>query len=99
MQAVGYESKQGKMRHPAIIFGGSFFALFIVAVNLALFLGPQSTLATGTMYGFFTGFGWVAMAFLVNDLFENRPFQLYFVNAGYQVVTFTVMGAVVGAWH
>ena len=32
-------------------------------------------------------------------LFEQRPLKLWLVNSGYQVVTYTVMGAVLGVWR
>jgi hypothetical protein len=31
-------------------------------------------------------------------LFEQRPFKLWLIDAGYQVVNFAAMGAVIGAW-
>jgi len=34
----------------------------------------------------------------VNNPFEQRPFRLWLINAGYQVVNFAAMGAVIGAW-
>lgn len=81
------------------VFALAFVASFVIAFNLAMFLGPNSTLSSGLFYGFLTGFGWVAMAFAINDLFERRSFMLYAINAGYHVVTFTLVGAIVGAWH
>lgn len=83
----------------ARIFGLSFVASLVIALNLAMFLGAGVTLATGTLYGFLAGFGWVAMAFAINDLFEQRSLELYLINAGYHTVAFTVMGAILGAWH
>jgi hypothetical protein len=43
------------------------------------------------------GFGWVAMTFVINDLFELRSHDLLAINAGYHTVAFTVMGAIVGS--
>jgi hypothetical protein len=31
-------------------------------------------------------------------LFEQRPLRLFFINAGYQIVNFTVMGLILGVW-
>lgn len=81
------------------IFGLAFVASLVIAFNLAMFLGPQSTLQTGLLYGFLAGFGWVTMAFAINDLFELRSFRLFAINAGYHTVAFSVMGAIIGAWH
>jgi hypothetical protein len=41
----------------------------------------------------------VATAFGVVYLFERRPIALFFINGGYNVVAYTVMGAILGAWH
>jgi hypothetical protein len=45
------------------------------------------------------GFTFVAMAYGVTYVFESRPFKLWLINAGYNVVVFTIMGVVLGAWH
>lgn len=80
------------------IFGGAFVLSFIASLNLALFLGPQSDLSFGIAAGAATGIGWVAPAFGVVYLFEQRPTLQWFINGAYWVVTFIVMGAILGAW-
>jgi hypothetical protein len=42
---------------------------------------------------------WVATAFGVVYLFERRPMSLLLINGGYNVVVYTVMGVIIGAWH
>ena len=42
--------------------------------------------------------GWVAMSLGVIYLFEQRPFKLWLINSGYQVLTYTVMGGILAAW-
>lgn len=81
------------------IFGLAFVANLVAAANLAAFLGPKATLGFGTFAGFAAGLGWVAMALGVTYLFERRSLKLWLVNSGYQVVAFTAMGALLGAWH
>ncbi|MEO2181137.1 MAG: DUF1761 domain-containing protein [bacterium] len=51
------------------------------------------------MYGFLTGFGWVAMAIGVNAMFEQRCFTYIAIVGGYRVVIFTLMGLILGAWR
>ena len=44
------------------------------------------------------GLGWVAMSLGVIYLFEQRSMKLWLINSGYQIVAYTVMGAILGAW-
>ena len=81
------------------IFAGSFVLALIMAFNLAAFLGAKATLSFGLFAGAAAGFGWVALAFGVTYLFERRSLKLFFINAGYHAVAFTLMGAILGAWH
>ncbi len=80
----------------AKVFGGSFVLSLVMATNLAFFIGDES-LEFGLLAGLAAGLGWVAMAFGVNYLFERRSLKLYLINAGYSVVTFTLMGLIIGA--
>jgi len=32
-------------------------------------------------------------------LFEQRSLKLWLINSGYQVVSYTVMGGLIGAWR
>jgi len=99
MKETGLSEESAKNANMTKIFTLSFIATFIIAFNLAMFLGPQSILETGAFYGFLAGFGWVAMSFGVNDLFEQRSFKLFAINAGFHTVSFTMIGAIVGGWH
>ena len=81
------------------IFSLAFLLMLIIAFNLAAFIGPESDLQFGTMAGALAGIGWVATAMGVNYLFERKSFRFWLINAGYMVVSFTLMGAILGAWH
>ena len=81
------------------IMGTAFVLELVMAFNLAAFIGAKGTLAFGAFAGAAAGFGWVALAFGVTYLFEQRSLRLFFINAGYHGVAFTVMGAILGAWH
>ncbi len=72
MQETGITEEKANNSNMARTFSLAFVASLIIAFNLAMFLGPQSTVATGAFYGFLAGFGWVAMSFAINDLFEQR---------------------------
>ena len=81
------------------IMGVSFVLELVMAFNLAAFIGPKASLSFGLFAGAAAGFGWVALAFGVTYLFERRSLRLFFINAGYHGVAFTIMGAIIGAWH
>ncbi len=81
------------------IFGISFLLMLIIAFNLAAFIGPQSDLQFGLTAGALASIGWVAAAMGINYLFERKSFLFWLINAGYMVVSFTLMGAIIGAWH
>lgn len=99
MAESGVTEEAANESNKARIFGLAFLASLVISFNLAMFLGPQSTLFTGAFCGFLAGFGWVAMAFAVNDLFELRSLKLFAINGGFHTVGFTLMGAITGAWH
>ncbi len=82
----------------ALTFGLSAVLNLVIAISLAMFIGGGD-LAFGTFAGLMAGLTFVAMAFGVVYLFESRPLKLWLINAGYQVVVFTAMGAILGAWH
>lgn len=81
------------------MFVGSFVLCFIMALNLALFLGPQAGIAFGAAAGFFAGAGWIAAMLGVLYLFESRGLRLFLVNGGYATVALTVMGVIIGAFN
>jgi hypothetical protein len=42
--------------------------------------------------------GFVMTVQLTDKLFGNRPWTLFFINTGYQLVCYLVMGAILGKW-
>jgi len=83
-------------RHPAKIFGGAFICSLIAAYVFAMFLGPSPGIAFGVGAGVATGFGFVAMSFGINYLFEGKSLKLFLINGGYHVVQFTLYGVIIG---
>lgn len=82
------------------VYGLAFLWTLVMAYNLGFFLGdPTMSVGMATMYGFATGFGWIAMGLFVVGLFERRTARLMLINGGYMTVALTMMGAVIGAWR
>lgn len=82
----------------ARVFGGAFVLQLAMALNLAAFLGPDPSLEFAVGASFAAGFGWVALGMGVTYLFERRPLGLWLINGGYHMVSFTLMGVILGAW-
>ena len=81
------------------IFGLAFLFSLVMSYNLAFFLGdPSIDLLMGALYGFLTGFGWVAMGIFIVGMFELKTWRYLLINGGYFIVAFTIMGAILGAW-
>ena len=78
------------------VFIGSFLLSVVMAINLAFFIGDEGA-GFGMLAGFAVGFGWIAAALGINYLFERKSFTHFVINAGYNVVTATVMGLIIGS--
>lgn len=98
MRASGITEEKARSANMPMIFGLAFVLELLAAIALAMFIGPEADLRFGAFAGFMTGAFFVSTAFGVVYLFEQRPLALWAIDAGYQVVLFTVMGAILGAW-
>ena len=99
MAATGITKERARQANMVKIYGTTLLLNLIIATSLAMFIGVMATLADGVFAGFMAGLTYVAAAFGVSYLFEFRSFRLWAINAGYQVVVFSAMGAIIGAWH
>ena len=99
MKELGFTPEGMSNSSMVKIFSLAFLLMLIIAFNLAAFIGPESDWQFGAMAGGLAGLGWVATAIGINYLFERRSFRFWLINAGYMVVSFTLMGAILGAWH
>mgnify|MGYP001320518097 FL=1 len=97
--AAGLSDTQMKSGNPALIFGGSFVLALIASASFAVFLGPEVDAMTGVLYGFTAGLCWVSASFGINYLFERKSLSLFLINGGYHTLQFTLIGAILGAWH
>ena len=98
MKENGYTEEDLKGANMPMIFGVAFILALIMSFNLAAFLGPEQNLVWGISAGALAGIGWVATAFGVTYLFERKSMKLFLINAGYHIVAFMVMGAILGVW-
>ena len=98
MREFGFTEEDLKKRDLPLTFGLSFVLALVAATILDMFIGHEAGLVFGTCAGFFAGFGWVATMLGILYLFEMKSLKAFLINAGYCMVTLSVMGAILGAW-
>ena len=92
--------EQLKKVNPLKLHGISFLLAYLMAYNLAFFLGDAGTTwQWGTTAGFLAGFGWAAAIFTVIALFEQKSWKYIAINGGYIVMYFTGIGFILGIWR
>jgi hypothetical protein len=100
LKANGFTEAQAQSFNKARAFGGAFLLALVMSANLAMFLAdPTTTLLWGMTAGALAGVGWVAAGLAVVALFENRSWSYILVNGGYLIVSFVLMGAILGSWR
>ena len=98
MRAFNFTEEDLKKRNVAKTFGLSLLLAFIASLILDMFIGAEATILFGTMAGFFAGVGWVATFLGILYLFEMQSLKAFLINAGYCVVSLTLMGLILGSW-
>ena len=98
MALTGITKESAQQKNMAKVYGVTLVLNLVISMSLAMFIGGGDW-TFGFFAGFMSGFTFVAMAFGVTYLFESRRLGLWAINAGYQTITFSVMGVILGAWH
>jgi Protein of unknown function (DUF1761) len=98
MRASGMTPDKVAQARPGLVYGVSLVLQIIAAIVLAMFIGPEATFSFAVFAAASVGLFWVAPALGVIYLFEQRSLAHWAVNAGYQVVAFTLMGVILGLW-
>jgi hypothetical protein len=98
MEASGVSMARAKASNPMKIYPTVLVLNLIAATGLALLIG-QGNIRIGVHTGFFCSVAFAAVAFGISYLFEFRPLRLWLINSAYMVVFFSLMGAILGAWH
>jgi hypothetical protein len=88
----------------SIMFVGSLLMAWVLAhaiIFASAYLFVNTSLygaAAGIIVGFLNWLGFVAPVTLTPVLWENKPWKLWFLNAGYYLVGLCLMGAILAAW-
>ncbi len=94
MEAKKKEGNMGKSYGMMTV--GSLVSAYVLAQFIA---GTASAGAwDGAMVGFWAWLGFAAPIMLSAVLWEGKSWKLYQLNVGYQLVTWLVMGAILGMW-
>lgn len=96
---VGLTEESLRQAKMPLIFGGTFVLQFVAATALAMFLGTGSDWLIGLQAGLLIGLGWIATAYGITYLFEQRSLRIFLINTGYFLVLFATMGLILGAWQ
>lgn len=99
MKETGITEESAKNSNMIKIFGIAFVLSFIASFFLAMFIGPGAGAGFGALAGFMAGLGWVFTFMGISYLFESRTLAHFLINAGYSVVSLTVMGFIIGIWQ
>ncbi len=94
----GFTKEDLKKRSIPKTFGLSLLLAFIAALILDIFIGVEADIVFATLAWFLAGFGWVATLLGILYLFEMQSVKAYLINAGFCIISLTVMGVVLGAW-
>ena len=88
-----------EMGDPKVALSVGVVASVVMAVALGLIVNLSTTpdLGSGVKIGLVVGIAFIGMAILMQTLFEDRNRTLFWIYAGYQVVGFALMSAVLGA--
>ena len=98
MQEVGLTEEAVNNASMPRTFGATFVLQLIAAIALSALIGSEGNWQLGLQTGLWVGLFWIATAYGVTYLFEQRPFRLWLINGGYYVVLYAVMGTIIGAW-
>jgi hypothetical protein len=97
--AAGVSDEQMRGGNKPAMFSVAFLLALVQSAVFAMFLGPNVTLMFGIGAGFAAGLGWVATGLAMTYVFEKRSVTLGLINGGYATLQFTLIGAILGAWH
>ncbi len=99
MREIGLTEEAAKKASVPRIFTSTFVLQFLAATALAACMPADSNWLTGIQWGLVVSVFWVSTAYGITYLFEQRSIRLYFINVGYYIVMFAIMGAILGAWR
>lgn len=101
---LGFSDEYLKEANMGKIFGSSFILMVIMAFGMAIMVqgheGDQEiNWLQGLYHGLYVGFFFVVTTMGINLLYQRRSLKLWAIDAFYQVLCLSAMGAILGAWQ
>jgi hypothetical protein len=82
-----------------VILTANYIATALAALAIAMFIGAESNAGFGVFAGVMIAVFWIGTSRLNDVLYEKKPMALYWINFGYNLVIYAVMGGILGTWH
>lgn len=99
--AKGAADKNAMMKAYGLQALGSIIMAFVLAHALVFaksYLGT-SGVSAGIQTGFWNWLGFMAPVSLTSVLWEGKPWKLWFLNNGYNLITLMAMGLLLSLWN
>ena len=99
MELVNCTPEQMKAAMPKALLAdviGTFIQAFVL-VHAVHYAGADS-IGLGAAVGFLNWLGFIAVTTLAITIYEKKPFKLFFINNGFQLLSLLIMGAIVAVW-
>jgi hypothetical protein len=90
------QMKAGMARALAVEFVGSLIMAFVL-VHAVRYAGATTPLQ-GMAVGFLNWLGFVAVVTIGTVTYQRKPFGLFLLINGYQLISLVVMGAILAVW-
>ena len=99
MQENGLTDEDFKNGHPLWVMAlFSLFFAFVAALAMSFFVSSDSGIFTGAGMGALIPIVWISASKANTMIYENYSLKHYLIHAGYDIFSYTTMGAVLGMW-
>lgn len=88
--------KKGMGKQYGIMFVGSLVEAYVL--SQFIHYAAATDVVTGAMIGFWAWLGFIATTMISGVLFEGKKINLYYINAGYHLVSLIIIGALLAVW-
>jgi hypothetical protein len=98
MNAHGISKDNAKPANMGKVMGIGFLTTMLTALGLALFISKWAGWKHGLAYGCLAGCFIVASNLWKHNNFLMKPATATIVDGAHDIITFTIMGTIIGAW-